>query len=166
MNIHSNPRYFGLVFLAVGTLFFGSAMAAQRSGQQVVQEVCSTCHASGKDGAPRIGNVEEWTKHSKNGLVKLTEHAISGFGKMPAHGGQANLTDLEMSRAVAFMVSFGHSVDPNKPYASPTSMTGEKLVQERCVVCHETGELNAPRIDDFAAWKPRLQKGVEALVMA
>ena len=153
-----------LVLLGISSLCLSQVQAAERTGQAVVQEVCATCHASGKDGAPKIGDVKAWTEHSKKGLVKLTESAIGGFGKMPAHGGQPNLTDLEMSRAVAFMVSFGKAVDPKKPYASPTSITGEQLVQERCVVCHEAGKDGAPRIDDFNAWKPRLQKGVDNLV--
>ena len=37
-------------------------------------------------------------------------------------------------------------------------------MNERCVICHETGTNGAPRINDFNAWKPRLQKGVENLV--
>jgi len=153
-----------LVFLGISSLCLTPVNAAERSGQAVVEAVCANCHASGKDGAPKIGDVKAWTGHSKKGLVKLTESAIGGIGKMPAHGGQPNLTDLEMSRAVAFMVSFGKSIDPNKPYASPTSMTGEQLVTERCVVCHEGGTNGAPRIDDFNAWKPRLDKGVDGLV--
>lgn len=154
----------GLVLLGASTVCLTAAHAAERSGQAVVEAICVSCHASGKDGAPKIGDVKAWTERSKNGLIKLTESAIAGIGKMPAHGGQANLTDLEMSRAVAFMVSFGKSVDPNKAYASPTSMTGEQLVNERCVACHEGGTNGAPRIDDFNAWKPRLQKGVDGLV--
>jgi cytochrome c5 len=105
------------------------------------------CCASGKDGAPKIGDVAAWTRHSKNGLVKLTENAIKGVGKMPAHGGQPSLIDLEMSRAVAFMVSFGKAVDPKKPCASPTSITGEQLVGERCAACHESGKDNLSDTD-------------------
>lgn len=155
-----------LVFLAASFFGFSAAQAADKTGQAVVEEVCANCHVSGKDGAPKIGDVPAWTQHSKNGLIKLTQNAISGIGKMPAHGGQSNLSDLEMSRAVAYMVSAGKAADPTKPYASPTSITGEKLVQERCVVCHEDGKEGAPRIDDFNAWKPRLQKGVEGLVQS
>jgi cytochrome c5 len=108
--------------------------------------------------------VAAWTQHSKKGLAKLTESAIAGIGKMPAHGGQPNLSDLEISRAIAFMVSFGKAVDPNKPYASPTSMTGEQLAQSHCINCHGDGKEGAPRINDFNAWKPRLQKGMTGLV--
>lgn len=155
---------FSLVFMAAAALCFGQAHAADKTGQAVVQEVCAACHASGKDGAPIIGDVKAWTEHSKKGLTRLTEGAIAGIGKMPAHGGEFKLSDLEVSRAVAFMVSFGKAVDPTKPYAVPVSFTGEQLVGERCVVCHESGKEGAPRIDDFNAWRPRLAKGVEALV--
>lgn len=158
-------RVSSLVLLSC-PLLFGTALAADKTGQQVVEEVCVGCHLSGKDGAPKIGDVAAWTKHSKNGLIKLTENAITGIGKMPAHGGQPNLTDLEMSRAVAYMVSAGKAADPKKAYASPTRITGEKLVGERCSVCHESGKDGAPRMDDFAAWKPRLSKGVENLVQS
>jgi cytochrome c5 len=154
------------VAVSIALMAFGatSATAAEKSGREVVEQTCATCHVSGKDGAPRIGDVAAWTEHSKKGLLKLTESAIAGIGKMPAHGGQPNLSDLEMSRAIAFMVSFGKAVDPSKPYASPTSMTGEKLVQTHCVNCHGDGKDGAPRVDDFNAWKPRLQKGMEGLV--
>jgi cytochrome c5 len=154
------------VAVSITLMAFGatSATAAEKSGREVVEQTCATCHVSGKDGAPRIGDVAAWTDHSKKGLSKLTESAIAGIGKMPAHGGQPNLSDLEMSRAIAFMVSFGKSVDPSKPYASPTSMTGEKLVQTHCVNCHGDGKDGAPRVDDFNAWKPRLQIGMEGLV--
>ena len=154
------------VAVSIALMAFGasSATAAEKTGREVVEQTCATCHVSGKDGAPRIGDVVAWTEHSKKGLSKLTESTIAGIGKMPAHGGQPNLSDLEMSRAIAFMVSFGKAVDPTKPYASPTSTTGEKLVQTHCVNCHGDGKDGAPRVDDFNAWKPRLQKGMEGLV--
>jgi cytochrome c5 len=150
--------------LAVLMLGASNTLAAERTGREVVEQTCATCHTSGKDGAPKIGDVAAWTQHSKKGLAKLTESAIAGIGKMPAHGGQPNLSDLEISRAIAFMVSFGKAVDTNKPYASPTSMTGEQLAQSHCINCHGDGKEGAPRINDFNAWKPRLQKGMTGLV--
>ena len=151
--------------VSVMTLTLGASTAwADKTGREVVEQVCAGCHVSGKDGAPKIGDVAAWTQRSKTGLSKLTENAISGIGKMPAHGGQPNLTDLEISRAIAFMASFGHAVDPTKPYASPANGTGEQLVQSHCVTCHGTGKDGAPRMDDFSAWTPRLQNGINGLV--
>lgn len=145
----------------------GSAAAAgtpDRSGKEVVETVCVNCHGSGKDGAPKIGDSAAWSKHAAQGLDKMTANAISGVRKMPAHGGQGSLTDLEMSRAIAYMVSGGKAADPAKPYSSPKSRTGEQLVAERCRDCHGEGKDGAPKIGDMAAWKPRLQSGVDPLV--
>ncbi len=162
MQVHSQLMVsVSLLVLALGT---ASAVAADRTGREVVEQTCASCHVSGKDGAPKIGDVAGWTQHTKKGLAKLTESAIAGIGKMPAHGNQPNLTDLEMSRAIAFMVSAGKAPDPTKPYASPTTGTGEQLVQSHCLKCHEAGEDGAPRSNDFSAWKPRLQKGMDGLL--
>lgn len=150
--------------LAVLTWGASSAMAADKTGREVVEQVCVACHGTGKDGAPMIGDVGAWTQHAKQGLGKLAEHAISGLGKMPAHGGQPALSDLEISRAIAYMVSFGHAVDPTQPYASPRTVNPEQLVQDHCLICHGPGLNGAPRANDFADWKPRLQVGVEGLV--
>lgn len=73
--------------LAFMMLSVSNAMAEERTGRKVVEQTCATCHTSGKDGAPKIGDVAAWTQHSKKGLAKLTESAIAGIGKMPAHGG-------------------------------------------------------------------------------
>lgn len=135
-----------------------------RSGKEVVEAVCIACHGSGKDGAPKIGDSAAWSKHASQGLDKMTRNAITGVRKMPAHGGQGSLTDLEISRAVAYMVSGGKAADPNKAYSSPQQKTGEQLVAERCKECHGDGKSGAPRIGDMAAWKPRLQGGVDNLV--
>lgn len=142
----------------------GLAHATERSGKEVVDTVCANCHASGKDGAPKIGDQADWSKRASKGLVNLTEHAITGVRSMPAHGGQAKLSDIEMSRAVAHMVSGGHSVDTNKAYASPQSRTGAQIVQLRCQECHATGKNGAPKIGEMSAWQPRLKNGVEPLV--
>ncbi|MBA3057341.1 MAG: c-type cytochrome [Gammaproteobacteria bacterium] len=163
LNNQCSRSHSARTMLAVLMLGVSSAMAADKTGLEVVQQVCAACHATGKDGAPMIGDVGAWTQHAKQGLGKLAEHAISGLGNMPAHGGQPALSDLEISRAIAYMVSFGHAVDPTKPYASPRTINPEQLVQSHCLNCHGDGKAGAPRADDFAAWKPRLQVGVEAL---
>lgn len=140
------------------------ATAAERSGKEVVDTVCIACHATGKDGAPRLDDRAAWSQRASKGMDKLTANAITGVRNMPAHGGQANLSDLEMSRAVAYMVSGGKAVDATRPYSSPVSRTGEQVVQERCQECHSAGKSGAPKIGDVDAWKPRLQNGVQPLV--
>lgn len=142
----------------------GAAPAEERSGKAVVEAVCIHCHGSGKNGAPRIGDRAAWSKHASQGLPHVAENAITGIRKMPAHGGQPALSDVEMSRAIAYMISGGIAADPDKAYSSPLRMSGEAIVQERCRECHANGKNGAPRIGDMAAWTPRLKSGVDHLV--
>jgi len=145
-------------------LLTAPAVAADRSGKEVVNSVCSTCHATGKDGAPKIGDQAAWAERAAKGLDKLTQNAISGIRNMPAHGGQAALTDLEMTRAVGYMVSGGKATDAKKAVKSAKPRTGEQVVQARCQECHTTGKQGAPKLGDMNDWKPRLQNGVDPLV--
>ena len=82
-----------------------SAAYGERSGRDVVQTVCATCHASGADGAPRIGDRAAWIPRMKQGLEPLTRSAINGHGGMPPRGGVASLTDKEVHGAIAYMVN-------------------------------------------------------------
>lgn len=137
-----------------------------RSGQSIVNTVCINCHGSGAQGAPKIGDAKAWEKRASQGLSSLTQHAIEGIRKMPAHGGSPDLTDLEIGRAVTYMVnqSGGKWVEPVEKTAKPVERTGRQIVEARCAKCHETGEGGAPRIGDRAAWIPRLKNGLDATV--
>jgi cytochrome c5 len=141
-----------------------AAQAAERSGKEVYDAVCSQCHATGKDGAPRLDDRAAWRERAAKGLDKVTANAITGVRKMPAHGGQASLSDVEMSRAVGYMISGGAAADTEKTYASPKTRSGEEVVKLRCQECHAEGKGGAPRLGDMEAWRPRLQKGVPTLV--
>lgn len=156
--------YKALALILAVTCSVGLTQAAERTGKEVVDAVCISCHASGKDGAPKIGDQAAWSQRASKGLATLTQNAITGVRNMPAHGGQANLSDIEMSRAVAYMVSGGHAVDTNKAYASPQSRSGEEIVKARCQDCHATGKNGSPKLGDVDAWKPRLKNGVDPLV--
>ncbi|WP_269455106.1 c-type cytochrome [Microbulbifer elongatus] len=36
--------------------------------------------------------------------------------------------------------------------------------QKSCHICHDTGVANAPKVHDVEAWKPRMDKGMDALL--
>lgn len=143
-----------------------AATAPDRTGKEVVEAVCISCHGPGTDKAPRIGNAAEWSSHAAQGLQAMTRNAITGIRKMPAHGGQGSLSDLEITRAVTYMVSGGKTADPSKAYSSPKQISGENLVKAHCQNCHAEGKDGAPHIGNMADWQPRLQKGVDNLVQS
>jgi cytochrome c5 len=142
------------------------AQRPERSGAEVVETVCASCHATGKLGAPKIGDKRAWSARASQGLTALTGHALTGIRNMPAHGGSPGLSDIEVERAITHMVnrSGGQWIEP-LGHATPAVLrTSEQIVQGQCAKCHQIGVQGAPRIGDRAVWTPRLAKGLDKLV--
>ncbi|MBM3375652.1 MAG: cytochrome c5 family protein [Betaproteobacteria bacterium] len=47
--------------------------------------------------------------------------------------------------------------------AAAVIRTGAQVYSAACAACHTTGALNAPKLGDASAWKPRLAQGLEGL---
>lgn len=142
------------------------AQRVQREGKEVVDAVCGGCHVPGKDGAPRIGDTAAWAPRASQGLTALTGHAITGIRKMPAHGGSPGVSDVEIQRAIVYMVNLsgGNWVEPLSASTPAALRTSEAIVQAQCAKCHQPGKDGAPKIGDRAAWTPRMGKGLDKLV--
>ena len=143
-----------------------TVQGTELSGKEVVDAVCASCHAKGAQGAPRIGDRKAWEQRASRGLSSLTESALKGIRKMPAHGGNDKLSDLEIQRAITYMVnqSGGKWTEPSGRKAPPTDRTGEQVVKMQCSKCHQDGKGGAPRIGDRDAWIPRLKEGLDSTV--
>jgi cytochrome c5 len=167
--IGASSRLALLALLMVTAQFLpqqAKAQGGERSGKEVVDAVCSACHATGANGAPKIGDARAWGKLESRGLSSLTQSALKGIRKMPAHGGNPAVSDLEISRAITYMVnqSGGHWTEPISKKSPPADRSGEQIVQAQCVKCHRNGEGGAPKIGDRAAWIPRAAQGLDAVV--
>jgi cytochrome c5 len=145
---------------------FALAQDAERSGKQVVDEVCAACHRTGAQGAPRIGDRKAWAKRAAQGLASLTATALKGIRQMPPHGGNLQLSDTEIARGIAYMVnqSGGDWAEPVSLTAPATARSGEQIVAGQCAKCHGAGVGGAPRIGDREAWSARVKQGVDVLV--
>jgi cytochrome c5 len=82
-----------------------NAPKVEKTGQQVVEAVCSACHATGALNAPKIGDAARWKPLIADGYEHLTEMAIKGVRAMPPKGGNPDLSDTEVARAVAYMAN-------------------------------------------------------------
>ena len=49
-------------------------------------------------------------------------------------------------------------------YAQARERTGEDVVKMQCIKCHGSGVNGAPKINDRAAWIPRMKEGLDATV--
>ena len=142
------------------------AQRTERQGKEVVDAVCSACHLQGKDNAPRIGDARAWSARASQGLTALTDHALKGIRNMPPHGGNAGLSDIEIERAITYMVnqSGGHWIEPVGGATPAVLRSSETIVRAQCATCHASGRDGAPKIGDQAAWIPRLKRGLDPLV--
>lgn len=152
----------GLAF-AAGT---AGAAVAERTGKDIVEAQCASCHAKGVKGAPRIGDKQAWSKLASRGLTGLGQSAIKGVRDMPAHGGDLKLNDVEIERAIIYMVnqSGGQWIEPVNPARPAGERSGQAVVKEQCSQCHEAGKGGAPKIGDRAAWIPRLNQGLDGTI--
>jgi cytochrome c551/c552/cytochrome c5 len=91
------------------TIADASSPKGNLSAEQVYQSVCKTCHEPGIAGAPKVGDKAAWAVPIKRGYETLVQHAVNGFqeaGKvMPPKGGNPDLADIEVQRAVVYMTN-------------------------------------------------------------
>jgi len=146
--------------------------SSERTGEQVVAETCGRCHQTGEGGAPKIGDRAAWVKRAKNGYARVLQSALKGHAGMPARGGLADLSDVEVKRALDYMIAFG-SAAPATAAATPIAAApaaaaaekpdGKKIFDANCAACHGAGIAGAPKFGDKAAWAPRIAQGVNVL---
>jgi len=181
----------------VGRVEMGEAGAEKGNltGEAVYAQVCKTCHEAGLAGAPKIGDKAAWGSRIAQGQATAVAHAVAGFqgktGVMPPKGGNAELTDAEVARAVVYMANqAGASWKEPSPTPAPAATTqaaatppapktaapatpatpsagakpdGKNIYETTCVACHGAGIAGAPKFGDKAAWQPRIAEGANTL---
>jgi cytochrome c5 len=75
------------------------------SGEEVFKSTCAGCHAAGVAGAPKVGDAAAWGPRLADGYDKVVGYALHGLRAMPAKGGNPDLDDIEVARAVVYMAN-------------------------------------------------------------
>lgn len=162
---------------ATGTAGSGADTGPARSGEQVVQATCASCHDTGVAGAPKIGDKDAWAQRADKGMEGMLEIAVNGKGAMPPRGG-GDYNEQELRAAIEYMLAEtgveaggggGQASAAQAPSQAPTQAGGDTgqgkaLYQQVCASCHNTGVAGAPTLDDSAAWSQRAEKGIDAMV--
>ena len=78
--------------------------AIPRSGQEVYDTRCTSCHGAGINGAPRLGIAEDWSPRMVQGQEAMLNNALNGVGGMPpALGTCADCSVEEIQATIEFM---------------------------------------------------------------
>ncbi len=75
-----------------------------KTGEAAFQQVCSSCHGLGLNGAPKAGDKAAWAPRIAQGMAVLYQHAEHGYKAMPPRGG-TNWPDATIRAGVDYMVS-------------------------------------------------------------
>jgi len=148
-----------------------NAPKVEKSGQEVYDAVCTSCHAAGALGAPKFDNKGDWAGRLGQGYDTLVKHAIEGIRQMPARGGDGDLSDLEVARAVAYLANSAGASFQAPEAAAPAAVAGAKpdpakgkaVYEANCAACHAAGVAGAPKLGDKAAWEKRVATGYAQL---
>lgn len=103
MNCKPCVLAFVAVCAALPAASFAQSQLSGRAGREVVETVCVDCHGVGLNGSPVVGDRLAWIARLSNGVDAAVALAIHGHGGMPPRGGRADLTDIEIRRAILYM---------------------------------------------------------------
>lgn len=81
-----------------------AATSGPRTGQQVYDTACGTCHAIGVAGAPKLGDAADWGARASKGIETLYTHAIEGFNGMPPMGLCGTCSEDEIKASVDYLL--------------------------------------------------------------
>jgi len=170
--------------LLLAALAIGGLDAAAAAPKDTYAATCAACHANGVANAPKPGDTAEWQRRlQRAGQAGLFESALKGRGAMPAKGGNASLSDDEVRATVLFMAGAAAAAPAPAaakaapaPTAAPTPApasaaasgrglggAGKATYELACAPCHQHGLVGSPKLDDAAAWAPRLGAGLAQL---
>lgn len=76
--------------------------------EKIYEVYCANCHAKKPlipVGAPRLGDIKDWSLRLKKGKTILLKHTLEGYGLMPARGGCFECRDEDLTGVYDWMIS-------------------------------------------------------------
>jgi cytochrome c5 len=101
--------------------------------------------------APRAAEPAKSAPAPATGMMEQATEAVQDAGKAVVEVAESAVA------AVADAVA-------QAPAGEPDLEKGKAIYSTACFACHMTGAAGAPKLDDEAAWAPRLAQGMEAMV--
>jgi c(7)-type cytochrome triheme protein len=159
----------------VTAALLGTSGHAAAAPKDTYAATCAACHANGVANAPKPGDTADWQRRlQRAGQAGLIESALKGRGAMPAKGGNAGLSDEDVRATVLFMLGAAAAPAASAAKAAPAAAAspvasapaaggGKATYDLACAPCHQHGLVGAPKLDDGAAWAPRLTAGLAQL---
>jgi len=84
-----------------------AAADGPKSGEEVYNGTCVSCHGTGAAGAPKFGDKAAWAPRIAKGNDALLSSVKNGLNAMPPKGTCMTCSDDDLRAAIAYMVEQG-----------------------------------------------------------
>ncbi|MDM7859241.1 c-type cytochrome [Alteromonas sp. ASW11-36] len=103
-EIAERIKPYGSVHVA-GAVSADATPAGPRSGKEIYEQACTTCHAAGLLGAPTTQVAAEWQPRlDEKGFDTVWQNAINGINAMPPMGTCMNCSNDDIKAAIEYMI--------------------------------------------------------------
>lgn len=75
-----------------------------RDAETIFDDFCFSCHGTGWENAPVIGDSFAWEERKEQGIDVLLKHTLEGFNTMPAKGSCTDCSEEELRKVVEWMI--------------------------------------------------------------
>lgn len=82
-----------------------AAADGPKSGEEVYNGTCVSCHGTGAAGAPKFGDKAAWAPRIATGMDALLANATKGLNAMPPKGLCMACSEAELQSAIEYIVS-------------------------------------------------------------
>lgn len=90
--------------LVLALVASASVEAAERTAEQIYQQHCAVCHATGWNDAPVSGDDAVWQSRVADGINAMLERVKTGMNAMPPMGTCGDCTDEELQNVIESML--------------------------------------------------------------
>ncbi len=134
------------------------------AGKDLYGQLCYACHDTGVEGAPRLGQKEDWHDRLRMGEDTLYAAVIEGPNHMFSKGNSPLESEAEIRSIIAYMMS-SVTDDETRPLLDTATqeekdrhmrlLRGYKNYDLVCFSCHDKGDIGAPRLGKPEDWSGR-----------
>ena len=158
-------RQFGVLLILLTVFGFAMYFVANAIGGQAYAKM----HADPEAVLARIAPVGRSRIGDPAAQTQASEQTVAAAPAATAAGTQAQepAQAPETATASADVDSAGADAPIQTAAAGSADLAaGEQIYQSACFACHMTGVAQAPKLDDPAAWEPRLAQGMAGLIQS
>jgi len=81
------------------------AAGQERDPESLFNEYCFSCHGTGWEGAPVMGDNFAWKDRISKGMAVLLENTKNGINAMPPQGTCSDCTEQELKNVIEFLIA-------------------------------------------------------------